>query len=58
VHTVQDRYSDGSGVSPTRKQSSRSHVPGVEVEATPLIGDSGAVTLLDVFEGRWMLIAS
>ena len=33
-------------------------LPMVEVDgATPLIGERGAVTLLDVFEGRRMLIA-
>jgi predicted dithiol-disulfide oxidoreductase (DUF899 family) len=33
-------------------------LPVVEVDgATPLIGERGAVTLLDAFEGRRMLIA-
>src|SRR5215218_9439920 len=33
-------------------------LPMVEVDgATPLIGEGGAVTLLDVFEGRRMLVA-
>ncbi len=36
----------------------RRRLPMVEVDgATPLIGEHGAVTLLDVFEGRRMLIA-
>src|SRR5215813_1488700 len=38
--------------------AARRRLPMVEVDgATPLIGDRGAVTLLDVFEGRRMLIA-
>ena len=38
--------------------ASRRRLPMVEVEgATPLIGERGAVTLLDTFEGRRMLIA-
>jgi predicted dithiol-disulfide oxidoreductase (DUF899 family) len=36
----------------------RRRLPMVEVDGiTPLIGERGAVTLLDVFEGRRMLIA-
>jgi predicted dithiol-disulfide oxidoreductase (DUF899 family) len=36
----------------------RRRLPMVEVDgATPLIGDRGAVTLLDVFEGRRLLVA-
>jgi predicted dithiol-disulfide oxidoreductase (DUF899 family) len=38
--------------------AARRRLPMVEVDgATPLIGDRGPVTLLDVFEGRRMLIA-
>jgi len=38
--------------------AARRRLPMVEVDATtPLIGDRGAITLLDVFEGRRMLIA-
>ncbi len=38
--------------------AARRRLPMVEVDgATPLIGERGAVTLLDVFEGRRMLIA-
>ena len=38
--------------------AARRRLPMVEVDgATPLIGENGAVTLLDVFEGRRMLIA-
>jgi len=38
--------------------AARRRLPMVEVDAaTPLIGEKGAVTLLDVFEGRRMLIA-
>src|SRR2546423_8767340 len=38
--------------------AARRRLPMVEVDgATPLIGESGAVTLLDTFEGRRMLIA-
>ena len=38
--------------------AARRRLPMVEVDsATPLIGERGAVTLLDAFEGRWMLIA-
>jgi predicted dithiol-disulfide oxidoreductase (DUF899 family) len=38
--------------------ASRRRLPMVEVDgATPLIGERGAATLLDVFEGRRMLIA-
>jgi predicted dithiol-disulfide oxidoreductase (DUF899 family) len=38
--------------------ASRRRLPMVEVDgATPLIGERGAVTLLDAFEGRRMLIA-
>jgi predicted dithiol-disulfide oxidoreductase (DUF899 family) len=38
--------------------AARRRLPMVEVDgATPLIGEHGAVTLLDVFEGRRMLIA-
>jgi predicted dithiol-disulfide oxidoreductase (DUF899 family) len=38
--------------------AARRRLPMVEVDAaTPLIGESGAVTLLDKFEGCWMLIA-
>jgi predicted dithiol-disulfide oxidoreductase (DUF899 family) len=38
--------------------ATRRRLPMVEVDpATPLIGKAGAVTLLDVFEGRRMLIA-
>ena len=38
--------------------AARRRLPMVEVEgATPLIGERGAVTLLDAFEGRRMLIA-
>src|ERR1700740_750882 len=36
----------------------RRRLPMVEVDgATPLIGESGAVTLLDAFEGRRQLLA-
>jgi len=38
--------------------AARRRLPMVEVDgATPLIGESGAVTLLDAFEGRGLLIA-
>src|SRR5436309_16057043 len=38
--------------------AARRRLPMAEVDgATPLIGERGAVTLLDVFEGRRMLIA-
>src|SRR2546423_12741559 len=38
--------------------AARRRLPMVEVDgATPLIGERGAVTLLDVFEGRRVLIA-
>jgi predicted dithiol-disulfide oxidoreductase (DUF899 family) len=38
--------------------AARRRLPMVEVDAaTPLIGDHGAVTLLDAFEGRRMLVA-
>jgi predicted dithiol-disulfide oxidoreductase (DUF899 family) len=38
--------------------AARRRLPMVEMDgATPLIGERGAVTLLDVFEGRRMLIA-
>jgi predicted dithiol-disulfide oxidoreductase (DUF899 family) len=38
--------------------AARRRLPMVEVDsATPLIGDHGAVTLLDVFEGRRLLVA-
>jgi predicted dithiol-disulfide oxidoreductase (DUF899 family) len=38
--------------------AARRRLPMVEVDgATPLIGEGGAVTLLDAFEGRRMLIA-
>jgi hypothetical protein len=38
--------------------AARRRLPMVEVDAaTPLVGERGAVTLLDVFEGRRMLIA-
>jgi predicted dithiol-disulfide oxidoreductase (DUF899 family) len=38
--------------------AARRHLPMVEVDgATPLIGERGAVTLLDTFEGRRLLIA-
>jgi predicted dithiol-disulfide oxidoreductase (DUF899 family) len=38
--------------------AARRRLPMVAVDgATPLIGEHGAVTLLDAFEGRWMLIA-
>src|SRR5215472_10780919 len=38
--------------------AARRRLPMVEVDsATPLIGEHGAVTLLNVFEGRRMLIA-
>jgi predicted dithiol-disulfide oxidoreductase (DUF899 family) len=38
--------------------AARRRLPMVEVDsATPLVGDRGAMTLLDVFEGRRMLIA-
>src|SRR5512132_3872745 len=38
--------------------AARRRLPMVEVDgATPLIGEGGAVTLLDTFEGRRMLIA-
>jgi predicted dithiol-disulfide oxidoreductase (DUF899 family) len=38
--------------------AARRRLPMVEVDgATPLIGERGAVTLLDTFEGRRMLIA-
>ena len=38
--------------------AARRRLPMVEVDgATPLIGEHGAVTLLDAFEGRRMLIA-
>jgi predicted dithiol-disulfide oxidoreductase (DUF899 family) len=38
--------------------AARRRLPMVEVDgATPLVGERGAVTLLDVFDGRRMLIA-
>jgi predicted dithiol-disulfide oxidoreductase (DUF899 family) len=38
--------------------AARRRLPMVKVDgATPLIGEHGAVTLLDAFEGRRMLIA-
>jgi predicted dithiol-disulfide oxidoreductase (DUF899 family) len=38
--------------------AARRRLPMVAVDgATPLIGERGAVTLLDVFEGRQLLIA-
>jgi predicted dithiol-disulfide oxidoreductase (DUF899 family) len=38
--------------------AARRRLPMVEVDgATPLVGERGAVTLLDVFEGRRMLVA-
>jgi predicted dithiol-disulfide oxidoreductase (DUF899 family) len=38
--------------------AARRRLPMVEVDgATPLIGERGAMTLLDVFEGRRMLVA-
>src|SRR5271170_7261372 len=38
--------------------AARRRLPMVEADATtPLIGERGAVTLLDAFEGRWVLIA-
>src|SRR5580698_3501909 len=38
--------------------AARRRLPMVEVDAaTPLIGEQGAVTLLDAFEGRRLLIA-
>ncbi len=38
--------------------AARRRLPMVEVDAaTPLIGEHGAITLLDAFEGRRMLIA-
>ena len=38
--------------------AARRRLPMVELDgATPLIGERGAVTLLDAFEGRRMLIA-
>src|SRR5215467_13007785 len=38
--------------------AARRRLPMVEVNsATPLVGERGAVTLLDAFEGRRMLIA-
>jgi predicted dithiol-disulfide oxidoreductase (DUF899 family) len=44
---------EGDAIAATRRR-----LPMVEVDgATPLTGDRGAVTLLDAFEGRWMLIA-
>jgi predicted dithiol-disulfide oxidoreductase (DUF899 family) len=40
------------------REGDRRRLPMVEVDgATPLIGERGAVTLLDTFEGRRMLIA-
>jgi len=44
---------EGDAIAATRRR-----LPMVEVDgATPLIGEGGAVTLLDAFEGRRMLIA-
>src|SRR6266850_944953 len=44
---------EGDGIAAARRR-----LPMVEVDgATPLIGERGAVTLFDVFEGRRMLIA-
>src|SRR5215467_11555801 len=44
---------EGDAIAATRRR-----LPMVEVDgATPLIGERGAVTLLDAFEGRKMLIA-
>src|SRR5215470_19178762 len=38
--------------------AARRRLPMVEVDAaTPLVGEAGAVTLLEVFEGRRILIA-
>jgi predicted dithiol-disulfide oxidoreductase (DUF899 family) len=38
--------------------TARRRLPMVEVDgSTPLVGERGAVTLLDVFEGRRMLMA-
>ena len=38
--------------------AARRRLPMIEVDgATPLIGGRGAVTLLDAFEGRRLLIA-
>src|ERR1700693_629071 len=49
----QARVRGGDAFAPARRR-----LPMVEVNgATPLIGEHGAVTLLDVFEGRRMLIA-
>ncbi len=45
--------SEGDAIAAARRR-----LPMVEVDgATPLVGGCGAVTLLDVFEGRRMLIA-
>jgi predicted dithiol-disulfide oxidoreductase (DUF899 family) len=44
---------EGDAIAATRR-----HLPMVDVDGTtPLIGESGAVTLLDAFEGRRQLIA-
>src|SRR6202140_2200147 len=44
---------EGDAIAAARRQ-----LPMVEVDgATPLIGERGAVTLLDAFEGRRMLLA-
>ena len=44
---------EGDAIAAARRQ-----LPMVEVDAaTPLIGEHGRVTLLDVFEGRRMLVA-
>src|SRR6202035_228989 len=38
--------------------AARRRLPAVEVDATtPLTGPNGRITLLEVFEGRWQLIA-
>jgi hypothetical protein len=48
-----DHTREGDAIAAARRR-----LPMVEVDgATPLIGEHGAVTLLDVFEGRQMLIA-
>jgi predicted dithiol-disulfide oxidoreductase (DUF899 family) len=45
--------SEGDAIAAARRR-----LPMVEVDGTTrLMGERGAVTLLDVFEGRWMLIA-
>jgi predicted dithiol-disulfide oxidoreductase (DUF899 family) len=48
-----DHTRDGDAIAAARRR-----LPMVEVDgATPLIGERGAVTLLDAFEGRRLLIA-